>query len=497
MLRSKTIDIINTFSPEELKAMSLFIKSPYFNTNKNLVKLYEALRKELPLIKENKISEEDIFRTVFPGKKFNYGIMKNLTSALFGLLEDFLLFNNIKYSAENRFGNSLRDAREYDSRFLDSYFNKSVKKLKEEMDSGLIYSNYYRDMAELEEQEYFFHSSRTDDISLQNAVYNEAIYSIADMTRKFSRSLWKMQIIEGNVNSKYKIDLKKIIADNINFEGMTESLTEGLAGTDERTYANIKINSLLIKLLTDGSDDSHFNSIMDMLNKNIEMYENYERFSILSKIISYCAVMYEEGRTEFLPKSLVIQKMVLEKVRFRADGLGPFNFHNFIEIAQKFIHEDQIPEAEAMVKNNIKILEDDKQDLASRLIMASVYIERGKYEKAIEEIKTIKPRDTFVKMLVRKIYIKAFYELGSYEQGFDMIASFNKFVREKNELDEYTKNNYMNSLRIFEKLFKMKCSPENYTLKELTVLEKEIAENNYVNKKWQLSKARELKKLIK
>ena len=69
MLRTKTIEIINTFSPEELKAMSVFIKSPYFNSNKNLVKLYEALRKSIPLIKENKVSEEDIFRKVCP---FNF-----------------------------------------------------------------------------------------------------------------------------------------------------------------------------------------------------------------------------------------------------------------------------------------------------------------------------------------------------------------------------------------------------------------------------------------
>ena len=493
MSRSKTIDILLSFSPEELKAMSAFIKSPYFNTNKNLVKLYGAFKKALPLISGDKITEEDIFRKIFPGKKFNYGIMKNLTSSLFSLLEEFLLFNTVKNSPEKKFDNAITLARQYDSRFLDSFFYRVMKKQRVEMKSGKVYPGLYRDLAELEEQEYYFHSSRTDDISLQNAVYNEAIYSIADMTRKFSRSLWKMQIIEGNVNSKHEIDLKKIIAENINFEGMTENLR----GTDEKTYANIKINSLLIKLLTDGSDISHFNSIMELLNKNIEMYENYERFSILSKIISYCAVMYEEGRTEFLPRSLVIQKMVLEKVRFMEEGLGPFNFHNFIEIAQKFIHEDQISEAEAMVKNNISILEDDKQELASRLIMASVYIERGEFEKAIEEIKTIKPHDTFVKMMVRKIYIKAFYELGSFEQGFDMIASFNKFVREKKDLDEYTKNTHLNSLRIFEKLFKMKCSPDKYTLNEVASLEKEITENNYVNKKWQLSKARELKKLIR
>ncbi|MEO8514152.1 MAG: hypothetical protein ABI543_11360 [Ignavibacteria bacterium] len=493
MLRTKTIDIINTFSAEEFKAMSAFIKSPYFNSNKNLVKLYEALRKSFPLIKEDKISEEDIFRKIFPGKKYNYGIMKNLTSALFGLLEEFLLFNNIKNSHENKFGNPLRVAREYDARLLDGYFKKTIKKLKEEMDSSLIHAEYYRNMTELEEQEYFFHSSRTDDLSLQDAVYNEAIYSIADFFRKISRSLWKVQIIEGNVNSKYDIDLKKIIAGNIDFE----KITENLKSIDEKIYTNIKLNTLLIKLLTDGLNMDHYNNIKKLLFEKIDLYDNYERLSIFTKVISYCAVMFEEGRAEFLPESLVIQKLMLLKVRFRESGLGPYNFHNFIELAHKFIHEDQVEEAENLVKGYIGWLEDDKQQLAHDLIKALICIELGRNDEAIEHIKKIKPHDTFVKMLVRKIYIEAYYELGSFEQGFDMIASFKTFVREKNDLDAYTKNTHLNSLKIFEKLFKIKCSPEKYNVDDVNRLEKEIMENNYVNKKWQLRKTRELKNVIK
>jgi hypothetical protein len=493
MNRSKILEIINTFSADEMKAMSVFVKSPYFNTNKNLVKLYETIKKDLPHIKTGKVSEQEIFGKVFPGKPFNYGIMKNLTSAMSGLLEQFLLFNNIKNNPEKKFDNDLTLAREYDTRFLDSYFVRHMKKLRDEMNTAPVNADHYRNYTALEEQEYFFYSSRSDDVSLQNAVYYELVYSIADFFRKFSRSLWKVQINKGNINTQYNINFIRLLADNVNFQGMLE----GMKQTDEKTYTNIKINMLLIKLLTDRFNTENYFEIKKLFIERNGMFENYEKFSIISKIISYCSVMFEEGMTGFLPESLVLQKLMLENVRFRYKGLGPYNFHNFVELAYKFIHVEQTEEAENLVKRYIGWLEDDKKQLAHDLIMALISIERNRSEAAIEYIKKIKPQDTFVKMFVRKIYIEAYYELGSYEQGFDMIASFKTFVREKNDLNDYTKNTHLNSLRIFEKLYKIKCSPEKYTIGDVNRLEKEIAENNFVNRKWQLGKIRVLKEIMK
>ena len=187
MLRSRAIDIIKTFSIEERKHFAQFIKSPYFNSNKNLTKLYTTIRNDFPLIDTERVTEEKLFSAIFPGKKYNYNIMKNLMSALAVLCEEFLVMNYIKRDPKNKFRNFLMLMNEFDTRLLDKYFNKGIDKYKEGSESRLIGNDLYMNNAMLEESIYFFNSSRSDDKALEEAVYNELVYYICDFYRKLSQ----------------------------------------------------------------------------------------------------------------------------------------------------------------------------------------------------------------------------------------------------------------------------------------------------------------------
>lgn len=47
MLNVKFIEIIKTFSKEEFKAFGLFLNSPYYNSEKLPLKLYDLLKKTI------------------------------------------------------------------------------------------------------------------------------------------------------------------------------------------------------------------------------------------------------------------------------------------------------------------------------------------------------------------------------------------------------------------------------------------------------------------
>jgi hypothetical protein len=48
MEKSKVIDIFRTFSPDELKRFRDFVHSPFHNKNKNVIRLFEILKKYYP-----------------------------------------------------------------------------------------------------------------------------------------------------------------------------------------------------------------------------------------------------------------------------------------------------------------------------------------------------------------------------------------------------------------------------------------------------------------
>jgi len=48
MKNSQLIKLLKTFSLKEIKKFGELISSPYFNTNRNVIKLYEIIRTAYP-----------------------------------------------------------------------------------------------------------------------------------------------------------------------------------------------------------------------------------------------------------------------------------------------------------------------------------------------------------------------------------------------------------------------------------------------------------------
>lgn len=85
------IRLLQTFSEDELKRFEKFLESPYYNTIANVKKLFRELRKYAPGFSGESFSRENIWRGLFPGREFNYGILKNLLHELTILSQEFLV----------------------------------------------------------------------------------------------------------------------------------------------------------------------------------------------------------------------------------------------------------------------------------------------------------------------------------------------------------------------------------------------------------------------
>lgn len=492
MLKTKPIEIILTCTQKELKDLSAFIRSPYFNTNKNLVKLFSAVKNNLKKIRSGILTQEDLFGLVFNGRQFNYGIMKNLVSELAAVCEEFLLINSIRHKPENRVRNRVLVADEYDTRRLDKHFYKIMDKTTAELESQPVDNFYFSDRALAEEAKYFFHSSRSDDKALEAAIYDEVIYNLCDFYRKFSRSMWKIDINMANVNSIYEKDFIKILSEKIDWEGLAEEMK----GINERVYNNIRLNSLLIKLVAKPDDTKPYFELKKLLAETIGDYGNYEKFSILTKVISYCSTIIKKGDHSFIKETVDIRILMLENVRFNWDHLGPLNFHAFIETVHIYILDRGVKNAVDLLNRYINAVSSDKEAQTRNFCMAYIEEARGNYEKAIEYLKNIEYSDTEIKIWIKRLYIFIFYGMGQYETGFDAVNALRSFVSGKNDLTGENKKRILEFLRIIEKMLKIKCSPEKYSKADVENLHDEITRHNYVLRKWLLKKIPALMQLV-
>ena len=63
------IEFFNNFSEEELVSFNDFINSKYFNSNKNIINLFNYLKSFIPGYKRRGLYKEKIIRSYLFGKK--------------------------------------------------------------------------------------------------------------------------------------------------------------------------------------------------------------------------------------------------------------------------------------------------------------------------------------------------------------------------------------------------------------------------------------------
>ncbi len=145
MKNTKLVSLLSTFSTTEIKQFRDFVRSPFFNTNENVIKLNEVLRKHHPDYNAKSFTEEKIFSEVFGPGKFDYFKIKNISSDLYNLgLEYLKQVTNpaTKFIPDYNLIVQLR------LRKLFSLHKKMVKSIEESFkkieykDSPFLYDNY-------------------------------------------------------------------------------------------------------------------------------------------------------------------------------------------------------------------------------------------------------------------------------------------------------------------------------------------------------------------
>ena len=91
MLKSSVLKIIQSFSKEEIAEFNDFLNSPYHNKKSGVVKLYNEVKKYYPDFKDENLDKEKLWSKLYPGKKYSYGVMKNLIHDITKLCEEFIM----------------------------------------------------------------------------------------------------------------------------------------------------------------------------------------------------------------------------------------------------------------------------------------------------------------------------------------------------------------------------------------------------------------------
>lgn len=466
MQQSKLIRQLRILSPAELKRLFQFLKSPFYNANPAMVKLYLLLRAHYPEFDSKVLSKEKVFRKLFPDRTYDHQKLLNLMSDFMAILEQYLIVLQLE-----------KDELEQKKLLLQSYlerpdcyeiFEKKVWELDNFLDA-----QPFRDESYFQEKKdlnlLFFGHPGTEMASdgqeaLQNALrYSEASKALLSAKLHCSWNAW-----ENVVGARKAINLS--------------SLSD--------YYKNNPLLILYEKLAVLQSHPDIAESLQDlvqMFTTHVRSFRQNDQSNMLKILLNFCNMEVNRGKTEFIGTSLSLYKSGLELGSFLYKGrLKESTFHNIVTFGTL---NREFEWAQSFIETYQHLLDANVREGALALAMGQWYCEKEDFEKAVEVLNYSfsEPLDIYkAKATTIRAWGEIFWNDDSY---FDFLIAqldaLEKYVRRNQDVTPSLSSGMLKFVIYTRRLVFLKWEG-----KDFLELKNELkAEPNVVLKSWLLKKA--------
>ncbi|HMQ69749.1 MAG TPA: hypothetical protein PKA90_08655 [Ignavibacteria bacterium] len=492
MLKTSLIEILKTLSAEEIKKFDDFVSSPYFNKKTPVTKLWKTIKAYSPGFGSDRLDRKFIYSELFPGKEFNYGVMKNLIFELTRLAENFLITKSFE-------GNEL------------------TRKIE------LLYELQDRELIEL-------YNSRFDNIE-KNSL--EMSFSRNMLREDFYYRMWKLYMNNWNFDNQF-MHLKDFDK-NINFSSdfflaftMIKAFiiyhnTEGQKITHNFSRESVSIEIFLNKLHENGIIDMVIHS-MKVFSKDVSEVMNVYHKMFLSISDKNSIEKYFDFKSSLIDKEKLFSLNDLRGLYITLSNcLGHLNSKDInksrecLEIYDYRINNDLIITNEEQVwdqefvrfisvacsqekidsienfidKVSGRIQNNSKENLLN-FAKAHICFIKKDYGKALELLALIKYDLFTMKFYVKNLQLKIFYELNDLNSFMLALDSYKHFLYKNKYVSEKMKISNKKFCDFIERLYEQKINYDEYKFSEI---KKEILEDHGKDVVWIVRKADELENM--
>ncbi len=477
MQNTKLIQLLKTLTQAEFKKFKDFVNSPFYNKNKNVIALFDYLKKNYPDFSGNNVKDEDVFRKLFPDEKYDYFKLKNIISDLLALGKDFLATDYFinKTDVKEKFL-----LEEFRDRNLDSMFEQLHKTALKKLNSSAVRDEfYYLKNFELSEELKTFYSPKKPNSHFnlfQDQLDHFLDYSLIKILRIYNTMLHE------NKQNNYNFDLK-----------MFDEVFSYLKKNADNSNPTVMLYFNIINL-EKGNDKKYFFILKDLFGKKYEEISFYDKYMYYLHMSGFCADRFNiKCKTDFMREHFLLAKDNLEKGTINLGKILYMDFMNYVKIAARVDEYDWAEEYIDRFKNSIS--EEHRQGCLN-YCYGYINYRKGNLEKSLDLLSQVNFSNFIIKIQVKNLLLMITYELGYYEQAVSLIDTFRHYLmREKNLLPDY-RESFTDYLRITGDMIKLNSdinkSEYDYFKKKIINDTEKIRYNQFGIKLWLKEKIKEL-----
>ncbi|MDZ4712699.1 MAG: hypothetical protein SGI89_10295 [bacterium] len=477
---SNLINLLRTFSKEEMKRFGLFVQSPFYNREKILIKFVSVLIKYHPEFGVEEMPKKKIYASILPGKAYNDALMRNTVSDLLRLAEEFL---KVIRANKDAFYSRYNIMKELTDRKQKTLFSMNFRKAKNALESsGVLDEIYYQNSFLLEDEKrrnVVVNSSRilykddnlqqqADSIHLQHLVEDIKLYAIMLNQKKFT--------YEHNFDFTLSETLRTYIEENFHL------------------YRNIPYIAIFYNcvMLYKTEDKKYFDELRIQTKKHFKKLSHTDRKNMFMVLTNHGYLQIRRGNFEFYDELFEVNKDFI-KTKAYLEGNDFMAHYIYSSIAMNAADIGKTDWAENFLNKYLKLVHSDYRKSSYNICMASIHLARKEYDNALEKLSVIIPWDNSAKLSVDLLQLKIYFSKNETESFLSMTDSMRHFLKRNKDIKNESRIVYGNFVLFLKKLYLLKISSPDIDKSKLYMLKKKIQDNNEIMaKKWLLEKVDEI-----
>ena len=472
MINSTLIDLFRSLSKDELLQFEDFVNSPFFNKKTAVVRLFNYLKDFYPKFNNTKkLERESIYRILYPGKLYNYGVIKNIIYELTLLGEKFLEFICYNKNKPELYRNLLA---ELINRDLKKSFKKNLKNAELLLNKERKGDIYFRNIMDIELLKFNFHIKKSGRTEKPDIDRNAGRFLISYFLIKFFKINYNNMVDMINYG---KIENIPLLDEVLNYVQKTPEIDPVIL-----LYYNKFM--LLYK-----EDEIFYLKFKSLVREQIKNLSRKEQFSTYINLLNYCYGKIISGEWSYYNDLFdIYNEMIVNKIVTitEKDYFDSVHFRLAVETAAKLKKFDW---AKRFIKQYSEKLHPELKLNEINIAYANYFFMKKDYGEAQNFLAQTHISTVYDKIYIYIIQSMLYYETKQFESLISEIDAIRHFITNDKILSIEIINSFQKYLKYLNELVKLNTSQQADKVLSINKVKQRLnSEKGILEKHWLLEK---------
>ena len=433
MLGSQLLQIIKSLDKRDMRELHKVVRSPYFNQREDVILLFDWIDKSLNS-KLPDLSKEKVFSEIFPDKKYNDVLMRQMMSYLYKIIQKYLITEGVlKHDMESQLYLTQALRQRNADKIVEKQLNDSLEIIDNQCFKNAKY-HYLKYSLRMEDYEYRSKLKRDSELNLQD-LSNELDFFYLSETLRQACIMHSHQTITKHAYEQY---LLKIVLENIdNIPNIPPSVSAYF-----HTY----------KALSEPENEFHFHELKNIIINQGFIFPENEQRDLYFFATNYCIKKLNNGDKSFGREALGLYRTGLNNKILLENGILPiYAYKNITTLA---IKSEEYGWAERFLHDFKQYLPEKERENIFQYNLALFYFRTGKYDEAMVLLQKVNLHDVLYNLDARRLLARIYYELDEINALHSLIESSKVYLHRQKGIG-YHHDMYANYFRFLDKMMKI------------------------------------------